>query len=714
MSQKIRYIKYIVLTSLVLFLTASCSFRPDQLWIKTNEDVWLWVSSSDTTKSFLWNGDVIDNVPNGIGVLSIIDADGHKTDYKTTIFYGTQSIEDVVTMNDGSQYVGAVVDDKMEGFGVLVKADELYIGHFHESKPNGFLKLYRNGKLYYEGNWKDGAFNGEGTLYKEDGCIKKGTWENGRLIQTYYKDKTNEGFYDGYVLNGKPDGIGSMLYRNGSYYEGSWSNGLWSGSGTYYTKTDTLTGEFVNGKLNGTGIYKSQHFLYDGEWLDNKPDGIGYAETNDSSFYSGMWSDGQRNGFGDIVFPNGDSYSGDWTNNQFNGIGTYTYAQNGDIYYGEWKDGVQNGLGTYTAKSFEYTGNWEEGWINGDGRITYANNDFYEGNFVENERYGVGYYQFSNGNSYEGEFIDGIFNGLGIFRFADGNVYEGEFQDGKIKGDGTLYYIEGKDTLAITANWDGSNQFPKAASILFSNGDLYEGELVNGFPTENGIWTTAEEREKGEIDVGNSLSRANEFYKKHRDTWNKAVMYTSIALSIVEVAAPVVGSILIVTGYGAPVGAALVAAGKVAGVANVAINAADAVASTASAGIDTYEAISNGEDFTNELTTLGTEIAINAAFVAIPKVLKSDPVKKSTKVILSASAKGIKSATHKSIVMLSKNKTFGKMIKIIQDKSGALQKSIVKSSPAQMAKNLATSAKKKFESAYLKSLLPKTLIYLNQ
>ena len=52
MSQKIRYIKYIVLTSLVHFLATSCSFRPDQLWMKTNEDVRLWVSSSDTTKSF--------------------------------------------------------------------------------------------------------------------------------------------------------------------------------------------------------------------------------------------------------------------------------------------------------------------------------------------------------------------------------------------------------------------------------------------------------------------------------------------------------------------------------------------------------------------------------------------------------------------------------------------------------------------------------------
>ena len=61
------------------------------------------------------------------------------------MFYGAQSIEDVVVMDDGSRYVGAIINDRMEGFGALVKADELYIGYFHDSKPDGFLKLYKKG-----------------------------------------------------------------------------------------------------------------------------------------------------------------------------------------------------------------------------------------------------------------------------------------------------------------------------------------------------------------------------------------------------------------------------------------------------------------------------------------------------------------------------------------------------------------------------------------
>ena len=695
----------------ILLLCQSCSSTRQHNWVTDdNSGLLIWTGIQDSCVSYRWEGSSFDKVIHGKGVLSIYESNHLISTDTIEAYYGVIKSIDIYKLEDGSKYIGKIQDDLFEGFGVYQEDNDLYIGHFSESKPNGHLNWYKNGKLYYSGRWENGVFQGEGTLYREDGSIKKGTWENGKLVQTYLKNQTAEGFYEGYVLNGKPDGIGSMLYNDSSRYEGSWSNGEWSGNGTYYTKTDTLAGEFEDGKLNGIGIYKTQDFSYDGDWLDNKPDGIGYAVASDSSFYSGNWSEGKRNGYGDMMFSNGDSYFGSWTDNQFDGIGTYTYAQNGDSYYGEWKNGLQNGLGTYKANDFEYTGNWEEGWINGEGRITYANKDFYEGRFVENERYGVGYYQFNNGNSYEGEFVDGKFNGLGIFRFADGNVYEGEFQDGKIKGDGTLYYIEGNDTIAITARWDGSNQFPKQASVLFGNGDLYEGELINGFPTENGVWTTAKERENGESTIAYSLNRANEFYKKHKDTWNKVVKYTSIALTVVEVAAPVVGTVLIATGVGAPIGGTLIAAGKVAGVANIAINTADAAIASTSSGIDAYNAIQNGDNPSVALKNLGTEVAMNAAFIAAPKALKKLPIRKA-KVLLSASAKSVRNVANSSLVTLSRKKTFGRMIKITKETSGTLQKSVSKSTPAQMAKNLASSAKKKFESAYLASVLPKTLIY---
>lgn len=432
MSQKIRFIKYIVLTSLVLFLSASCSFRPDQLWIKTNEDVWLWVSSSDTTKSFLWKGNVIDSVPNGSGVLSVIDANGHKTDHKINIFYGAQSIEDVVTMDDGSQYVGAVVDDKMEGFGVLVKADELYIGYFHDSKPDGFLKLYKNNKLYYEGYWKDGTFNGEGTLYKEDGSIKTGDWVAGRLSQTLVDTKLPQGHYHGYAKDGKPDGLGKMDYANGMSYQGKWRMGVWEGEGLYISDTDSVYGMWKGGKVCGDVIYRTPELFFEGIFIDNIPIGIGNLAQADGSYYSGFWLDGKREGNGDMIFSNGDSYTGEWSNNEFDGFGVYEYAAAKAVYYGEWSGGLQNGNGFYKCPQFTYNGQWDKGWMDGDGVLTFSNGDRYEGTVHENIIDGIGSYNFANGNWYEGEFVNGKMNGLGVFQFKEGDRFEGEFYDGRI------------------------------------------------------------------------------------------------------------------------------------------------------------------------------------------------------------------------------------------------------------------------------------------
>lgn len=700
---------YILFFLMCLF---SCQKENVNKWVNIqNEDLYIWTETNKQSFTYDWDGGSFDKLIHGNGVLYIYNNNNLISKETVKAYYGTISNNNVITLANGSTYIGKTQDDLFEGFGVYLKGQDVYVGTFSRSNPDGFLNWYKNGKLYYSGEWANGKFNGKGTLYKEDGSVKQGTWEDGKLLQTHIRQKTAEGFYDGYILNSKPDGMGCMQYNDSSRYEGEWKNGKWTGYGKYFTPKDSLIGEWEDGKLNGSGMYKNESLLYNGDWVDNKPDGFGYATTSDSSYYSGGWVEGRRNGYGDMYFANEDSYFGDWEDDDFCGLGTYTFGQGGDIYYGEWKGGLQHGLGSYTSKEYEYVGNWEEGWINGKGRITYANQDFYEGDFVENELYGQGYYQFHNGNSYEGEFVDGKFNGLGIFRFADGSVYEGEFEDGKIKGDGTLYYIEGEDTISITANWDGSNNFPKQASVLFGNGDLYEGELINGVPTENGTWTTEAERTNPQSGVYDSVKRANDFYKKHRDSWNKFVKYTSAALTFVEYAAPVAGTVLAATVLGAPVGGVLITAGNVAGVANIALNATDAAIATASAGVDTYDAIQNGEDATEALTTLSAELAVNAAFVITPKVLKSAPARKAG-ALLSSSAKSIKSTAKKSIVILSKrNKIFGKVVRISKDQTGKIQKTLEKTTPIQSLKRLNSTVNKKFESTFLKTVLPKTLIY---
>lgn len=641
--------------------------------------------------TYSWEGPTFENLANGKGQLFVIDSIGNVSTEYIEAYYGAVDKDLITSVKSGGNYIGSLdAEGNMSGFGVLIEKDNLFIGNFVQGKPDGELKQYKEGKLFYEGHWKNGSFDGEGTLYKKDGSISSGEWENNRLVSSKVDVELPSGRYIGNVKDGKPSSYGEMYYSNGGKYVGQWEEGRWSGEGYFVSSSDSINGEWEAGKLNGHAFVSTQDFSYDGNWIGNAPDGFGFVVFSDSTYYDGAWENGRRNGYGSLIASNGDKYFGDWENDLFDGLGSYEFS-NGDYYEGEWKGGVQNGEGKYVSEQFVYFGNWEEGWMNGKGTIQFANGDVYEGNFVENERYGEGVYQFANGNVYEGEFVDDKFHGLGRFSFNDGSVYEGEFFEGKIDGDGTLVLIMEDDTLAITANWDGSDQFPNCASMLFSNGDLYEGEIVNGQPTNKGIWTNI--REEEESGFVKSLKKANEYYEAHRKTIDRAVIITSVVLVAVTVVASAGSAAPALVG----VSSTLKSISKVANVANEVLNTADAITSIVSSSVD------------GDWATAAVEVAINAAFIAAPKVapLLKKPARK-VGIVLSKAAKTAAKPLRIGVVKISKSKAFKKIVTITR-KDGALQKTICKASKKQVRESAKKPAKK-FESKYLKSLMNKTLI----
>ena len=247
--------------------------------------------------------------------------------------------------------------------------------------------------------------------------------------------------------------------------------------------------------------------------------------------------------------------------------------------------------------------------MDGDGHLYFKNGDKYEGTLHNNLLDGIGCYIYANGNRYEGEFVNGKINGLGVFQFKNGDRYEGEFVNGKIYGDGTMYLVNKKETVAITGFWPADGSFPKVASILFANGDLYEGPLHNGVPTKEGTWVSGKERQAKLSKVEKSFAhQANELYKKHRETINWCLTGASAVVTAVEVATAS-------TVVGAPVAA--MAQGV-----NMAINAADAGMAIASASIDVAENDYLGESNDEAVEKLGKELALNAAFILVPKVTK--------------------------------------------------------------------------------------------
>ena len=94
---------------------------------------------------------------------------------------------------------------------------------------------YRNAT--YEGQAIDGVPNGKGRL----------TWDNGV-------------FYDGDFVNGQFHGNGSYFVSDYALYEGQWVMGAFTGKGKItYLNGETYEGEVLNGKQVSTCRQKGSH-----------------------------------------------------------------------------------------------------------------------------------------------------------------------------------------------------------------------------------------------------------------------------------------------------------------------------------------------------------------------------------------------------------------------------------------------------------------------
>ena len=96
-----------------------------------------------------------------------------------------------------------------------------------------------------------------------------------------FGEKDTHPKYTGHVKDGKPNGLGFLIYPNGYKYVGSWKNGEYHGQGT-----------------------------------DTSPDGSNYV---------GEYKDGVYHGQGTLTWSNGEKYVGEWKDRKRTGQGTYTY-----------------------------------------------------------------------------------------------------------------------------------------------------------------------------------------------------------------------------------------------------------------------------------------------------------------------------------------------------------------------------------------------------
>lgn len=206
-----------------------------------------------------YTGDLKDGEPNGHGTIIYDDGKKFVGEFKEgkahgkgvytsatgkVLFDGTYEnggrIKGTMTYDDGSTYTGGFYHGDYEwlwgtphGQGVYRSAsgEILFEGEYDEGeRKTGYGKEVHE-DYTYEGNYKNGKWNGQGTL----------TWPKAKEDDSY---KFVGEFADGWRTNGR------MYFVGGAMYDGSFKNNQFTGKGTIFDDDGTYqTGTFKNGEL---------------------------------------------------------------------------------------------------------------------------------------------------------------------------------------------------------------------------------------------------------------------------------------------------------------------------------------------------------------------------------------------------------------------------------------------------------------------------------
>ena len=187
-------------------------------------------------------------------------------------------------------------------------------------------------------------------------------WKTSSSVQWYrFGDKYTRPQYKGEVENGKPNGLGVLIYPyNGKSIVGEWKNGKeWKTK--HRTKNGSLILKFEMGKNGQVTFTSPDGRKYVGEWKDGKQNGQGKITLPDGEKYEGKFKDGIPNGQGTYISPDGRMYVGEFKDGKLNGQGTYI-SPDGRMDVGEWKDGKTKwSRNIHFPDGTKYVGEWKDG-----------------------------------------------------------------------------------------------------------------------------------------------------------------------------------------------------------------------------------------------------------------------------------------------------------------------------------------------------------------
>lgn len=311
------------------------------------------------------------------------------------------------------------------------------------------------------------------------------------------KFDTFSGIIDG--VTGKPL-YGTRIYiLTGEVYEGPFENGKRHGDSAIVKNIDVpkvdpqLPQEFSelsgnNVQVTNLSFLKANFF---GSYVDDEP--FHGTLVTDSFSYRGSFLNGKFSGIrGELVHSSGYRYEGEFQEGFFHGTGREIIPSKGE-YQGEFQYGMRHGMGTFKEYvAGEDSENIEMPVERTPLEIQVEVSELFSAKKDENgkeqeERFQEDFHP--KRYTYSGFYRCNMQHGEGTEWMPDGETFSGHFLADRRHGHGILK----KDGTTYESQWRaGSPMDGNGWRILFSNGDTYQGHVVDFKPEGYGIFTNAQ------------------------------------------------------------------------------------------------------------------------------------------------------------------------------------------------------------------------------
>ena len=197
--------------------------------------------------------------------------------------------------------VRPLCDGKRHGKGVRVWADgSRYEGDWYQDKMHGFGVLVRSGPKgeRYEGQWIHGIRQGRGIASWGHSLGGRYTNPLGHIVD----GGLGRSVYDGQWILGNFHGLGKLINPDGRDYEGEFLRGQRHGIGTQILLSHENI-EFI--KKAGRHDSLTAVWKYEGSWVHNKRQGVGLAYQLNGDKLHGTFIQGRLHGVVKVMTKSG-------------------------------------------------------------------------------------------------------------------------------------------------------------------------------------------------------------------------------------------------------------------------------------------------------------------------------------------------------------------------------------------------------------------------